>query len=131
VWKPVGVLSIGLVLASAAAVGAGAALVSPLSWQMALVLGAVLASTDPVAVTALGRRLALPAQVQALSNGDRAWPLYALAVAATLIAVRMLWLAPLSAVVHRKGGITRMNWRVPVVLTWAGTRGVVPLAAAL
>jgi CPA1 family monovalent cation:H+ antiporter len=24
-----------------------------------------------------------------------------------------------------------MNWRVPVVLTWAGTRGVVPLAAAL
>lgn len=279
VWKPVGVLSIGLVLASAAAVGAVASLVTPLSWQMALVLGAVLASTDPVAVTALGRRLALPpkvqvlvqaeslfndatslvlfrvavsvavasaavgwgaaaqefallagggmvigaavagvvalirrrtedpvletvislvtpyaayvlaeaahasgvtsvvvagvvlggrgdrltnarirlqlhavygtvifllesvvfsliglalpAQVRALSDGDRAWPLYALAVAATLIAMRMLWLAPLSAVVQRKGGIQRMNWRVPVVLTWAGTRGVVPLAAAL
>ncbi|MCT9110911.1 Na+/H+ antiporter [Streptomyces mirabilis] len=279
VWKPVGVLSIGLVLASAAAVGAVASLVTPLSWQMALVLGAVLASTDPVAVTALGRRLALPpkvqvlvqaeslfndatslvlfrvavsvavasaavgwgaaagefallagggmliggavagvvtlirrrtedpvletvialvtpyaayvlaeaahasgvtsvvvagvvlggrgdrltnarirlqlhavygtvvfllesvvfsliglalpAQVRALSDGDRAWPLYALAVAATLITMRMLWLAPLSAVVQRKGGIQRMNWRVPVVLTWAGTRGVVPLAAAL
>ena len=43
----------------------------------------------------------------------------------------MLWLAPLSAVVQRKGGINRMNWRVPVVLTWAGTRGVMPLAAAL
>ncbi|WP_369234046.1 Na+/H+ antiporter [Streptomyces sp. R21] len=279
VWKPVGVLSIGLVLASAAAVAAVATLVSPLSWQMAFVLGAVLASTDPVAVTALGRRLALPpkvqvlvqaeslfndatslvlfrvaasvavasaaanwgaaggefvilagggtvigaavagvvalirrrtedpvletvialvtpyaayvlaeaahtsgvtsvvvagvvlggrgdrltnarirlqlhavygtvvfllesvvfsliglalpAQVRALSDGDRAWPLYALAVAATLIAVRLLWLAPLSAVVQRKGGIHRMNWRVPLVLTWAGTRGVVPLAAAL
>ncbi|MGI5377080.1 cation:proton antiporter [Streptomyces sp. CA-251387] len=24
-----------------------------------------------------------------------------------------------------------MNWRVPLVLTWAGTRGVMPLAAAL
>ncbi|MFF1681080.1 Na+/H+ antiporter [Streptomyces sp. NPDC058256] len=279
VWKPVGVLSIGLVLASAAAVGAVASLITPLSWQMALVVGAVLASTDPVAVTALGRRLALPpkvqvlvqaeslfndatslvlfrvavsvavasaaaswgsaagefallagggtvigaavagvvalirrrtedpvletvialvtpyaayvlaeaahtsgvtsvvvagvvlggtgdrltsarirlqlhavygtvvfllesvvfsliglalpAQVQALSDGDKAWPLYALAIAATLIAVRLLWLAPLSAVVQRKGGIGRTNWRVPVVLTWAGTRGVVPLAAAL
>lgn len=279
VWKPVGVLSIGLVLASAAAVGAVASMITPLSWPMALVLGAVLASTDPVAVTALGRRLALPpkvqvlvqaeslfndatslvlfkvavgvavasaatgwgsaagefallagggtvigaavagvvalirrrtedpvletvialvtpyaayvlaeaahtsgvtsvvvagvvlgstgdrlttarirlqlhavygtvvfllesvvfsliglalpAQVQALSDGDRAWPLYALTIAATLIAIRLLWLAPLSAVVQRKGGISRMNWRVPVVLTWAGTRGVVPLAAAL
>ncbi|MFF4060210.1 Na+/H+ antiporter [Streptomyces sp. NPDC001668] len=278
VWKPVGVLSIGLVLASAAAVGWVASQVTPLSWQMALVLGAVLASTDPVAVTALGRRLslppkvqvlvqaeslfndatslvlyrvavsvavasaagwgpaggefvvlagggtvigaavagvvalirrrtedpvletvislvtpyaayvlaeaahtsgvtsvvvagvvlggrgdrltnarirlqlhavygtvvfllesvvfsliglALPAQVRALDDGDRAWPLYALAVAGTLVAVRLLWLAPLSAVVQRKGGIQRMNWRVPLVLTWAGTRGVVPLAAAL
>jgi len=283
VWKPVGILAIGLVLASAAAVGAVASLVTPLSWQMAFVLGAVLASTDPVAVTALGRRLALPprvqmlvqaeslfndatslvlfrvavsvavasavasaaanwgaaggeflvlagggtvigaavasvvtlirrrtedpvletvialvtpyaayvlaeaahtsgvtsvvvagvvlggrgdrltnarirlqlhavygtvvfllesvvfsliglalpAQVRALSDGDRAWPLYALAVAGTLIAVRLLWLAPLSAVVQRKGGVSRMNWRMPVVLTWAGTRGVVPLAAAL
>ncbi|OIJ90193.1 Na+/H+ antiporter [Streptomyces monashensis] len=286
VWKPVGILAVGLVLASAAAVGAVAAYVTPLSWQMAFVLGAVLASTDPVAVTALGRRLALPprvqvlvqaeslfndatslvlvrvaagiavasaaadwgsaggeffllagggtvigaavagvitlirrrtedpvletvialvtpyaayllaevahtsgvtscvvagvvlggrgdrltnarirlqlhavygtvvfllesvvfsliglalpAQVRALAHGDRAWPLYALAVAATLIAVRLLWLAPLSAVVQRKGGIgrrtrgtSRPNWRIPVVLTWAGTRGVMPLAAAL
>ncbi|GAA2514531.1 Na+/H+ antiporter [Streptomyces longisporus] len=279
VWKPVGILAIGLVLASAAAVGVVASLVTPLSWRMALVLGAVLASTDPVAVTALGRRLALPprvqvlvqaeslfndatslvlfrvavsvavasaaanwgaagdefavlagggtligaavahvvtlirrrtadpvletvialvtpyaayvlaeaahtsgvtsvvvagvvlggrgekltnahirlqlhavygtvvfllesvvfsliglalpAQVRALSHNDRAWPLYALAVAGTLIAVRLLWLAPLSAVVQRKGGIRPMNWRVPMVLTWAGTRGVVPLAAAL
>ncbi|MFI9650392.1 Na+/H+ antiporter [Streptomyces sp. NPDC052040] len=279
VWKPVGILAVGLVLASAAAVALVASLVTPLPWQMALVLGAVLASTDPVAVTALGRRLALPpkvqvlvqaeslfndatslvlfrvavgvavaagaahwdsaggeflvlagggtvigaalagvvalirrrtedpvletvialvtpyaayvlaeaahtsgvtsvvvagvvlggrgdrltnarirlqlhavygtvvfllesvvfsliglalpTQVRALGDGGRAWPLYALAVAATLVAVRLLWLAPLSAVVQRKGGIQRMNWRVPLVLTWAGTRGVMPLAAAL
>ncbi|MBO1335666.1 Na+/H+ antiporter [Streptomyces sp. VRA16 Mangrove soil] len=279
VWKPVGILAIGLVLASAAAVGAVASLITPLSWPMALVLGAVLASTDPVAVTALGRRLALPpkvqvlvqaeslfndatslvlfrvavgvaaasaaagagsavgefavlagggtvagaalagvvtlirrrtedpvletvtalvtpyaayvlaeavhtsgvtsvvvagvvlgsgadrltnapirlqlhavygtlvfllesvvfsliglalpSQVRALPDGDRAWPLYALALAATVVGVRLLWLAPLSAVVQRRVGIARMSWRVPVVLTWAGTRGVMPLAAAL
>ncbi|MGH4036166.1 Na+/H+ antiporter, partial [Actinomycetota bacterium Odt1-20B] len=279
VWKPVGVLAVGLVLASAAAVGTVATLLTPLSWPMALVLGAILASTDPVAVTALGRRLALPpkvqvlvqaeslfndatslvlfrvavttavaataadwqsaggefallagggtvigaavatvvtvirrhtedpvletvtalvtpyaayvlaeaahtsgvtsvvvagvvlggrgdrltnapirlqlhavygtvvfllesvvfgliglalpAQVRALTGAERAWPLYALAVAGTLVAVRLLWLAPLSALVQRKGGTGPVSWRVPVVLTWAGTRGVVPLAAAL
>ncbi|MGV5032590.1 Na+/H+ antiporter [Streptomyces sp. NRAIS4] len=279
VWKPVGILAIGLVLASAAAVAAVAALLTPLSWQMTFVLGAGGGSAEQAAVTALWRRvallprvqvlvqaeslfndatslvlvrvaagiaiasaaadwgtasgeffllagggtvigtavagvvalirrrtedpvletvialvtpyaayllaevahtsgvtscvvagvvlggrgdrltnarvrlqlhavygtvvfllesvvfsligLALPSQVRALADGDRSWPLYALAVAATLVAVRMLWLAPLSAVVQREGGVGRPNWRVPMVLTWAGTRGVMPLAAAL
>ncbi|GAA4326008.1 hypothetical protein GCM10023086_53380 [Streptomyces venetus] len=38
--------------------------------QMAFVLGAVLASTDPVAVTAPGRRLALPPGVQVLVQAE-------------------------------------------------------------
>ncbi|GAA4698328.1 Na+/H+ antiporter [Phytohabitans rumicis] len=70
VWRPVAVLAIGLVLASAAAVGAIAVAVTPLSGSMAFVLGAVLASTDPVAVTALGRRLPLPARVQTLIQAE-------------------------------------------------------------
>ncbi|WP_330328946.1 Na+/H+ antiporter [Streptomyces sp. NBC_00536] len=279
VWKPVSVLAVGLVLASAAVVGYVASAVTPLSWQMALVLGSVLASTDPVAVTALGRRLALPPRVQVMvqaeslfndatslvlfrvavsvavassavswesaggefallagggtligaavsgvvvvirrrtqdpvletvialvtpyaayvlaetahtsgvtsvvvagvvmgGSGDRLtsarirlqlhavygtvvfllesvvfsliglslpglihelgdenrlWPLYALALACTLIAVRVLWVYPLSALLQRKGGRDRTDWRVPAVLSWAGTRGVMPLAAAL
>jgi len=97
--------------------------------QLHAVYGTVVFLLESVVFSLIG--LALPAQVRALSHGDQKWPLYALAVAATLIAVRLLWLAPLSAVVQRKGGIQRLNWRVPVVLTWAGTRGVVPLAAAL
>jgi CPA1 family monovalent cation:H+ antiporter len=97
--------------------------------QLHAVYGTVVFLLESVVFSLIG--LALPAQVRALSDADGAWPLYALAVAATLIAMRLLWLAPLSAVVQRKGGIQRMNWRVPVVLTWAGTRGVVPLAAAL
>ena len=70
VWRPVVVLSVGLVLASAGAVGAVAELVTPLPLSMAFLLGAVLASTDPVAVTALGRRLSLPARMQTLVQAE-------------------------------------------------------------
>jgi CPA1 family monovalent cation:H+ antiporter len=66
VWRPVTALAVGLVLASAAAVAAVVVAVTGLSVGMALVLGTVLASTDPVAVTALGRKLSLPPRVQAL-----------------------------------------------------------------
>src|ERR1700749_4729872 len=284
VWRPVLVLAVGLVLASAAAVGAVAGVVAGIPASMAFVLGAVLASTDPVAVSALGRRLALPPKVQALvqaeslfndatslvlfqiavsfavagtaerttaggallhgagqfvvlaaggaavggvlaagvvrvrrrvtdpvletvialvtpyaafvlgqalhvspvmavivtglviggrrerittaqtrlqlhsvyqtviflletvvfsliglqlptlirdlSHGE-AWPAEALAVAGTLIVIRILWVFPLSGIVQRRSGVRRPTWPVPAVVSWAGTRGVVPLAAAL
>jgi monovalent cation/hydrogen antiporter len=277
VWRPVTVLALGLVLASAAAVGALAVWLTPLSVPMALVLGAVLASTDPVAVTALGRRLTLPGRVQTLVQaeslfndatslvlfkvavglavaagaadwaaaggqffvlagggtlvgaataglvalirrrtadpvldsvialvtpyaayvlaesvhtsgvtavvvagvvlgrsgnrltdarirlhlqavygvvvfllesvvfaviglelptmvrelpaGSGAWPFQALALAALLIALRVLWVWPLAVAVKPVEGAA--SWRVAAVVTWAGTRGVMPLAAAL
>ncbi|HZS20449.1 MAG TPA: Na+/H+ antiporter [Pseudonocardiaceae bacterium] len=279
VWRPVSVLAVGLVLVSAAAVGAIAIALTPLPGGMAFVLGAVLASTDPVAVTALARRLALPPRVQALVQAeslfndatslllfrmalslaiaggtvswnhtaaefavlagggiavgaviaggaylvrrrtedpvletvvalvtpyaayvlaesihasgvtavvvasvilgtqatrmttphvrlqlsavfetvvfllesvvfgliglqlpallrglaalDRLWPLQALAVAATLMVVRVAWVFPLSALRQHLHYGERPSWRVPAVVSWAGTRGVVPLAAAL
>ena len=283
VWRPVIVLAVGLVLASAAAVAAVTGAVAAVPAGMAFVLGAVLASTDPVAVSALGRRLSLPPKVQALVQAEslfndatslvlfqiavsvavagtaarttaagmllhgagqfavlaaggaaagavvaagvialrkrvtdpvletvlalitpyaayvlgaalhvspvlavivaglvigarrsrittaqtrlqlhsvyqtvifllesvvfsliglqlpalirdlshtEAWPAEALAVAGTLIATRILWVFPLSAVMQRRGG-ARLSWPVPAVVSWAGTRGVVPLAAAL
>lgn len=279
VWRPVTALAIGLVIASAAAVGAVVVAITGLPVGMALVLGTVLASTDPVAVTALGRRLALPPRVQALvqaeslfndatslllfrvavsvavtvgavswghvvgdflvlavggalvgalvaggvilirrrttdpvleavialvtpyagyvlaeavhgsgvtavvvcailigtqtsrlttahvrlqlgavyqtvvfllesvvfgliglelptlvrelSSQEGYWPLQALAVTGTLLAVRILWVFPLAAVLQRRGGQRRPSWQVPAVVSWAGARGVVPLAAAL
>jgi Na+/H+ antiporter len=70
VWRPVTVLALGLVLASAAAVAGVAVAFTPLSTPMAFVLGTVLASTDPVAVTALGRRLRLPARLHALIQAE-------------------------------------------------------------
>jgi monovalent cation/hydrogen antiporter len=284
VWRPVVVLAVGLVLASAAAVAAVAGVVAGIPASMAFVLGAVLASTDPVAVSALGRRLALPPKVQALVQAEslfndatslvlfqiavsfavagtagrttaggallhgagqfvvlaaggaavggvlaagvvrvrrrvtdpvletvialvtpyaafvlgqalhvspvmavivtglviggrrerittaqtrlqlhsvyqtviflletvvfsliglelptlirdmsraQAWPAEALAVTGTLIVTRMLWVFPLSAISQRRGGARRPTWPVPAVVSWAGTRGVVPLTAAL
>jgi Na+/H+ antiporter len=279
VWRPVSVLAVGLVLVSAAVVGVVAVALTSLPVGMAFVLGAVLASTDPVAVTALGRRLSLPPRVQALVQAESLfndatslllfrvalsvaiaagsvswastlgefgllagggllagavvaggaflirrrtedpvletvvalvtpyaayvlaeavhgsgvtavvvtsvilntqatrltnahirlqlsavyqtvvfllesvvfgliglqlpelvrgpagaalhWPLQALALAATVILVRFLWVFPLSAIRQRRGGVRRPSWQVPAVVSWAGTRGVVPLAAAL
>jgi monovalent cation/hydrogen antiporter len=284
VWRPVVVLAVGLVLASAAAVAAVVRAVAAVPVSMAFVLGAVLASTDPVAVSALGRRLSLPPKVQALVQAEslfndatslvlfqitvsiavagaaprttaagvlahgfsqfvvlaaggaatgaviavgvvavrkrvtdpvletvvalvtpyaayvlgeilhvspvmtviiaglvigtqrarittaqtrlqlhsvyqtlifllesvvfsviglqlpalvralaqaEAWPTEALAIAGTLIVVRVVWVFPLSAVVQRRTGAQRLSWSAPAVVSWAGTRGVVPLAAAL
>jgi monovalent cation/hydrogen antiporter len=282
VWRPVAVLAVGLVLASAAAVASVTWAVAAVPVSMAFVLGAVLASTDPVAVSALGRRLSLPSRVQTLVQAEslfndatslvlfqiavsfavagtagtaggvlvhaagqfavltaggaavgaviaagvipvrrrvtdpvletvlalitpyaayvlggvlrvspvmavivaglviggrrdrittaqtrlqlhsvygtvifllesvvfsliglqlptlirdlsraEAWPAEALAVTATLIAIRILWVFPLSAVIQRRSGARRPSWPVPAVVSWAGARGVVPLAAAL
>jgi CPA1 family monovalent cation:H+ antiporter len=74
--------------------------------------------------------LQLPVLIRGLSHAE-AWPAEALALAGTLIAARMLWVFPLSVVVQRRSGTRRPSWAVPAVVSWAGTRGVVPLAAAL
>jgi CPA1 family monovalent cation:H+ antiporter len=71
----------------------------------------------------------LPTLIRALP-GPEAWLEEALAVTGALIVARMLWVFPLSAVSQRRGG-ARPSWPVPAVVSWAGTRGVVPLAAAL
>ncbi|HEY1573587.1 MAG TPA: Na+/H+ antiporter [Pseudonocardiaceae bacterium] len=281
VWRPVTALAVGLVLASAAAVAAVVVAITGLPVGLALVLGTVLASTDPVAVTALGRRLSLPPRVRALVQAESlfndatslllfrvaltfgltvgavswghvavdflllagggtlvgavvaggvvlirrrttdpvletvialvtpyaayvlaealhgsgvtavvvasvvigarasrlstphirlqvdavyqtvvfllesvvfgliglelptlvrslsghgpAWLPQALAITAALVVVRVLWVFPLAALGRRQGrpGSARPSWQVPAVVSWAGARGVVPLAAAL
>jgi CPA1 family monovalent cation:H+ antiporter len=97
VWRPVGALSFGLVLASAAAVGAVARLVTPLPWSETLVLGAILASTDPVAMSALGRELSLPpklnalVQAESLFNDATSLVLFQVAVALAVSGGRVTW----------------------------------------
>jgi CPA1 family monovalent cation:H+ antiporter len=75
--------------------------------------------------------LQLPALVRELSGSHAQWLWEALAIAVTLIVVRLLWVFPLSAVRQRRRGVRRPSWQVPAVVSWAGARGVVPLAAAL
>jgi monovalent cation/hydrogen antiporter len=70
VWRPVTVLAVGLVMSSAAAVGVVAGWTTGLSAGLAFVLGGVRATTDPVAVAALGRRLSLPPRLQTLVQGE-------------------------------------------------------------
>jgi len=73
--------------------------------------------------------LELPTLVRALGQSSE-WLLPALAVAGTLIAIRVAWVFLLAAASGRRGG-TRPAWPAAAVVSWAGTRGVVPLAAAL
>ena len=73
--------------------------------------------------------LELPALVRSLSHTS-GWLVAALAVSGTLIAVRAAWVFVMSAISGRRGG-TRPAWPAAAVVSWAGTRGVVPLAAAL
>jgi len=80
--------------------------------------------------------LALPGLVRRLSAADQPWLLAAFAATAVLLLVRIAWVFPLA--VWRRWRIARAGtepvpdaWRGPAVLSWAGARGVVPLAAAL
>ncbi|MEC3975888.1 Na+/H+ antiporter [Amycolatopsis sp. H20-H5] len=74
--------------------------------------------------------LQLPALVRRLAGTGAWWLLQAVAIAATLMLVRLLLVFVLSALRQRRGG-ERPSWQVPAVVSWAGARGVVPLAAAL
>src|SRR5919204_102102 len=73
--------------------------------------------------------LELPARISDLQSGESAWPAQAAATAVTLVAVRAAWVFPVWAAASRKhrGGRPR---REAAVVSWAGARGVVPLAAA-
>jgi monovalent cation/hydrogen antiporter len=75
--------------------------------------------------------LQLPALVRQLAPNEHAWPLWALGVAVTVLTVRVLWIFPVSTLMQHRRGAERISWRTPAVLSWAGTRGVMPLAAAL
>ncbi|HJP77084.1 MAG TPA: Na+/H+ antiporter [Pseudonocardiaceae bacterium] len=69
--RPIGLLSVGLVLATTVAVGFVAHLLIPaLPLTSALVLGAVVAPPDAVAAVAIGRRLGLPRRLMTLMTGE-------------------------------------------------------------
>src|SRR4051794_28317139 len=98
--------------------------------QLAAVYPTVIFLLESVVFSLIG--LALPSLVRRLEQAGQAWVLAALAISATLLVVRVIWVLPVVAVARRREPSTRAGvWPVTAVVAWAGTRGVVPLAAAL
>jgi CPA1 family monovalent cation:H+ antiporter len=92
------------------------------------VYGTVVFLLESVVFSLIG--LQLPALVRELGEHSWWWILQAAAISLTLLAIRAIWVFPLSLVMQaRRAG--RPSWRVPAVVSWAGARGVLPLAAAL
>jgi monovalent cation/hydrogen antiporter len=88
--KPISLLAVGLVLATMVGVAVVAHAVADLTWPASFVLGAIVAPTDPVAATAIARRLGIPRRIvtvvegESLLNDATALVLYASAVTAVV-----------------------------------------------
>src|SRR5256885_12195727 len=96
--RPIGLLTIGLVLTTMVAVAAVAhTLVDGMSWTAAFVLGAVVSPTDPIAATAIMRRLGVPRRTvsivegESLVNDGTALVLYRVAVTAAVAGTFSIW----------------------------------------
>ena len=110
--RPISMLAIGLVLATMCTVAVVAhALIDGLSWGAAFALGAIVAPTDPVAATAIARRLNVPRRVvtvlegESLVNDGTALVCYRVAVAAAVGGTFSLFDAGLEFVLGAIGGI--------------------------
>ncbi|GAA1086841.1 Na+/H+ antiporter [Tsukamurella spumae] len=68
--RPIGMLSVGLVLFTAVTVGAVAAWLLDIPFAAGLALGAIVGPPDAVAATAVGRRIGLPRRVTTLLEGE-------------------------------------------------------------
>jgi monovalent cation/hydrogen antiporter len=92
--RPIGLLAVGLVLATTAAVAAVARATLPgLGWAEAIALGAIVSPPDAVAATAISRKLNIPHRIvtilegESLLNDATALILYRTAIAAAVTGV--------------------------------------------
>ncbi|HZU40933.1 MAG TPA: Na+/H+ antiporter [Solirubrobacteraceae bacterium] len=88
--RPIGILAVGLVLATMCAVAVVIHAAAGIGWGPAMVLGAILGPTDPVAATSVLRRLGAPDRIstvlegEALINDGTGLTVYTLAVSAVV-----------------------------------------------
>jgi CPA1 family monovalent cation:H+ antiporter len=109
--RPISALALGLVAATVAGVGAVAHAAFDLGWGPAFVLGAIVAPTDPLASSAIARRLGVPRRIvtivegESLVNDGSALVLYRAAVVAVVAGTFSIWDAGLLFVLTVAGGI--------------------------
>jgi monovalent cation/hydrogen antiporter len=110
--RAITLLAVGLVVATMSAVAAVAhALVPGLPWAAAFALGAIVSPTDPLAATAIARRLGVPRRLvtvlegESLVNDATALVAYRLAVGAVVAGSFSLWGAGLQFVGRGIGGV--------------------------
>jgi Na+/H+ antiporter len=96
--RAIGILAVGLVVATTVTVGVVAhAAIDNLSWSAAFVLGAVVAPTDPIAASAIMRRLGVPrrlvsiVETESLVNDGTALVLYRVAIVAVVSGHFSFW----------------------------------------
>jgi Na+/H+ antiporter len=110
--RAISMAAVGLVLATTAAVAVVAqAAVDGLSWPAAFALGAIVSPTDPLAATAIARRLGVPRRLitilegESLVNDATALVAYRVAVAAAVSGSFVAWQAGLRFLVGAAGGV--------------------------
>ena len=110
--RPIGLLAIGLVIATTLAVGAALKLMVPeVPWAVAFVLGAIVSPPDAVAATAILSRLNIPRRIvtilegESLVNDASGLVIYKFAIAAAMTGAFSLAEASLQFVGVALGGI--------------------------
>jgi Na+/H+ antiporter len=108
--RAISLLAVGLVLATMVAVAAVAHALVGLPWAAAFALGAIVSPTDPLAATAIARRLGVSRRLVTLLEGESlvndasALVAYRVAVGAVVAGSFTLWEAGLRFVVGVAGG---------------------------
>jgi monovalent cation/hydrogen antiporter len=123
--RAIGGAAVGLVLVTTAAVAAAAhAMVDGLDWAAAFALGAIVSPTDPLAATAIGRRLGVPRRLitllegESLVNDATALVTYRVAVTAAVTGSFVAWQAGVRFVAGAGGGVAvglTVGWLVAEV----------------
>ena len=110
--RAISMSAVGLVLATTAAVAVTAhSMVEGMIWPAAFALGAIVSPTDPLAASAIGRRLGVPRRLLTLLEGESlvndatALVAYRIAVAAAVGGSFVAWQAGLRFVVGTAGGV--------------------------
>jgi CPA1 family monovalent cation:H+ antiporter len=109
--RPISLLAVGLVALTTVGVAVVAHAIADLAWAESFVLGAVVSPTDPIAASAIGRRLGVPRRLidiiegESLVNDGTALVLLRTAIVAAVAGTFSAWDAGWHLVVNIVGGV--------------------------